>query len=723
VQVRILFEEVDRLLGEQKWPEALAALMRSEATLTASAAGGALRQRLEEAIHDLMFVCELDSIRQDSALSIEGSDFDTRGAAQRYPRAFRFFGVDVEQLPTETAVAALRERPALAVPIAAALDGWVDVRRALGEGESKWKPLVEVARGLDPDPLRDRLRALWGLPLTLELRVELGRLAASIEGKAHSPTALVALANALAEAGMPDSALQVLRDGQHSYPGDFWLAFDLGRAFFSRKDYAEAVRFYSVAVSIRPDSTAAHGNLGNALRRQGKLDEAIAELRKAIELDPKSARAYNGLGTALKDRGKLDQAVVEYRRALELDPEGAEYHSNFGVALIRQGKVNEAAAELRKAIDLDPNYALAHSNLGSALGDQGRLDEAITEYRKAIDLDPNLAEAHNGLGNVLMARGKLDEAIAEHKTAIDLDPRDALAHYNLGIAWQSQGRLDEAVAEYRKGLSLNPTSAKAHNNLGIALKDRWELDQAIAEHREALRLQPDYAEAHCNLGFLLLRKCELRQALQELRRGHELGSHSPRWRYPSADYVRQCERLIELDGLLPSFLDGTRTPANPTERIELAELCVLKRLYRVAVRLYEEAFAADARLADDLRDTNRYNAACAAALAGCGRGEEAEKLDDRDRAHLRCQALSWLRADLTVWGRVLARSAGRSPQVAGALRNWLAGPDLIVLRGPDTLAVLPEAERQAWQKLWNDVSDLLRRAQRKAGPEKKAAAP
>src|SRR5215472_4056243 len=49
---------------------------------------------------------------------------------------------------------------------------------------------------------------------------------------------------------------------------------------------------------------------------------------------------------------------------------------------------------------------------------------------------------------------------------------------------------------------------------------------------------------------------------------------------------------------------------------------------------------------DDLQTQDRYNAANAAALAGCGQGEDAAKLNDNERTRLRQQALTWLRADL-----------------------------------------------------------------------------
>jgi eukaryotic-like serine/threonine-protein kinase len=249
------------------------------------------------------------------------------------------------------------------------------------------------------------------------------------------------------------------------------------------------------------------------------------------------------------------------------------------------------------------------------------------------------------------------------------------------------------------------------------------IDEAVAECREAIRINKDLPEAHCNLGLTQRQQGEFRQALEELRRGHELGSKDPGWHYPSAQWMRQCERLVELDGKLPGFLEGKTTPSSPAERIELAELCSLKRLNRAAAHFYEEAFAGPAEAAVQLVAAHRYNAACAAALAGCGQGKDADQLDAKEKERLRGQALGWLQADLALRAKQLASGTpADGAAVQATLRHWLVDADLTGVRGPEALAKLPDTERQPWQKLWDDVADTLARAQAKAAPEKKSDA-
>jgi serine/threonine-protein kinase len=117
------------------------------------------------------------------------------------------------------------------------------------------------------------------------------------------------------------------------------------------------------------------------------------------------------------------------------------------------------------------------------------------------------------------------------------------------------------------------------------------------------------------------------------------------------------------------------------------------------------------KFAEDVPASTRYNAACAAALAGCGRGKDAADLDDAKRARLRRQALTWLRLDLAWWGKSLD---GGKPQsralVRSRMRHWRSDDDLAVVRGKDALARIPAEERKEWERLWTEVDALIRRA-------------
>jgi len=157
---------------------------------------------------------------------------------------------------------------------------------------------------------------------------------------------------------------------------------------------------------------------------------------------------------------------------------------------------------------------------------------------------------------------------------------------------------------------------------------------------------------------------------------------------------------------LPAIVAGDAHPANPAETIEFAVICVIrKNLNAAAARLFEAAFRNDPMLAAR-PEGQRYNAACAAALAGCGHGDDANLLNDEDRARWRHQAAAWLRADLTLLNEV-AQKPDQRQQVAKTLAHWLKDSDFSGVRDPQLIATRPEAERRLWESLWADVQQLL----------------
>ena len=127
------------------------------------------------------------------------------------------------------------------------------------------------------------------------------------------------------------------------------------------------------------------------------------------------------------------------------------------------------------------------------------------------------------------------------------------------------------------------------------------------------------------------------------------------------------------------------------------------------------ALVHDPALADDRRATHRYNADCAAALAMKAPGPGTAPIDDATRRGLRAQALGWLQAELSAWGKALdSGDPGARKAVAKALTLWKTDTDLAGLREADALAMLPEDERADWQALWSQVAALLGRAEAKS---------
>jgi tetratricopeptide (TPR) repeat protein len=330
------------------------------------------------------------------------------------------------------------------------------------------------------------------------------------------------------------------------------------------------------------------------------------------------------------------------------------------------------------------------------------VDEAIAGYRKAITLNPKDASAHYNLGIALRARGQLGEAIACFREVIVLAPKDVAARHELAVTLnqsghglRQRGKAADALEAHREALAImqklsvaDPTSipfqqelAGSYNNIGMALAAMGRPAEALAAQRRALPIRQKLADADpASTGH----QGNLAWCRSEIKSQH----------------------LAAVQDKLPALLKGDYKPKTNDERLSLAELCTLEKRYRKSTDLYVAAFAADPKLADTLKGGHRYHAACSAALAA-GKGEDAARLDDKERTRLRQQALDWLNADLAIYKTLMASGpANVRLLVQQRLKHWQKDSDLAGLRDKAALAELPTAEREQWQRLWAEVAVL-----------------
>jgi tetratricopeptide (TPR) repeat protein len=707
----------------------------------------AARKELSKVRKNQEMVAKLEEARLQRAAAGKGG-WDSEGARQLFEKAFAWYGLDVRSGPMEEVAAQIEASP-IREELVIALDEWS--RSAPAER----KRLRALANRADADAWRRQLRDALQQP-----KAERDRLVRQMADDPHVAelplASLIFLTGALDNMDAPERAVALLSDARQRSPRDFWVNFELAGALYHVSQPGEAVRYFTAAQALRPDSVAVLTNLGSALATQKRWAEAEAVLREAIRLRPDFPQAHISLGHLLSDQKKWPEAEAEDREAVRLNPDFPQAHYNLGNFLASQKKWPEAEAAyrqairlnrdfteahyslanllasqkkwpeaeavLREAIRLNPDDAYAYNNLGKLLYDQKKWPEAEAAYRQAIRLKPDEAYPHNNLANLLSDQKKWPEAEAELREAIRLKPDYSEAQYNLGLLFAAQKKWPEAEAAYRQAIRLKPDHPDPHHALGSLLASQKKWPEAEAAYRQAIRLEPDFALAHCYLGRVLGEQERYAESLAALRRGHELGSKQPGWPNPSARWVREAEQLVALDAKLPKVLSGEVQPAGAGERIALAQLCQIhKKRYAAAVRLYAAAFAEQPRLADDLGAGRRYDAACAAALAGCGQGEDAADLDDHERARLRQQALDWLRADLATWRQLFEKDPDTvRPVLVQRMRQSLADKDFAGVRGPEALARLPQLERQAWRTLWEDVAETLVGVEKTTAPEQKS---
>jgi serine/threonine-protein kinase len=527
-----------RAIGHQqtsdpvRWAGTLAvarsAVQRADGVLASGAATDELRQQLraaraalDEDEKDRRMVERLEDVIVDLQTGNFGQVNHRRTDAQ-FAQAFREYGIDVDRLAAQDAADRLRARP-IRRELAVAIDLWSVTRSPELAAPRTWQHLTAVARRADPDPWRNQLRDTLARPDLAGL----DDLAARVN-VAQTPSATVVLLADLLflrhRAGDLEKAVSVLQRAQALHPTDFVLACRLAGCFARQQpqDWDEQVRYYTVAVSLRPRSDVAHCALGVALAGRGQMADGLAAVRRAVALDGKSARNHAILGLIQRVKGDLAGAADSFRTAVQLEPGRAAYWSDLAMMQAELGRRREALEAFDKALELDPSRGQTHFNLGFAWKRWEGPAKALPHFRKAVACDPKLPRGHLFLGHCLDAVGKPDEADAAYREGIAQLPEDADLRIHYGTFLRSKYGDDDALAQFEAALERDPGRWEANYQKGLILRQRKDLPGAAAALQRAVAANPRFPGGHFHLGTLLAEQGKVKEGIAELRTAHKL---------------------------------------------------------------------------------------------------------------------------------------------------------------------------------------------------------
>jgi tetratricopeptide (TPR) repeat protein len=260
----------------------------------------------------------------------------------------------------------------------------------------------------------------------------------------------------------------------------------------SQQRDADAEIFYRRSLDANPQQPHVRHNLGNLLRRLGRLDESIAEQRAAIALKPNYAEAYLGLGLALLDKGDRENPDVTVDRA-------------------------EAEKVLRKALHIRPGYLEAQRALAVALNELNRPKESQAILRQILAsgrlLAHQAAEVEFNLGVSAGLENRYEDALKLYELAEMKGVDTTAINYNRGNAFQGLGMADMAVRSYRAALAGNPLSLETHRNLNHLLYRLGDDENFLRSYDEAIQLYPEKGELHLAKANFLFLKSDIASSL------------------------------------------------------------------------------------------------------------------------------------------------------------------------------------------------------------------
>jgi serine/threonine-protein kinase len=723
-------KEIAALRDTARWAESRAALKRAESRL-GWAGPYDLRERLDQARHDLELASTLDGIRLKRVTRGELEFYRAR-ASEEYAEAFERAELGRFSDPPAS-VAARINAAAIREALVSAVYDWAAC--AADKSQRSW--LLDLARQTQAAPTDWRGRALD--PAIWEDAQAMAELAETAPAATEPVSLLLALGERLG--GAEGDAAPLLQRVQREHPADFWVNLILGNRMLQWAP-KEAGGYYRAALASRPQAAVGYCAVGDALRLQNFPREAIDYYRKAIEIDPDYARAYSNLGLILQTEGRVDEAIKYCEQALRCDPDYAWAHQDLANALRRKGRLDEAQRHFRQVLRLDPGNWQAQDGIRSVLVQQGRWRDAQADWRTTLDAAPAGLNDWNGYAELCLFLGDQDEYGRVRRLLLNRFGATTAPHIAepIGRACLLAPGADEEIG---RGTALVDRALAAKDTTpdwvyryflfakGLAEYRHGNWDRAIATMEgEAGNVMGPCPRLVAAMAQQASGQSE--QALKTLARA----VFAFDWSASQADsrdvwivhvLRREAETLIL--GNLPALEEQERE-LEQDERLALVGFCQARGRYDVTARLYADAFAADPSLGDalaaecrrrialgdkqpvgrleELAAVCRYAAARCAISAGSIVKEDETLLSEAERARWRQQARDWLRDDLAIWRDVLN---GGSPAARATARKmlerWRGDSDLAGVRDNSQLEKLSAEEQQQCTVLWQDVDALI----------------
>jgi tetratricopeptide (TPR) repeat protein len=297
--------------------------------------------------------------------------------------------------------------------------------------------------------------------------------------------------------------------------------FKLGYAFYSKKEFEQAIEYFNSSIKYNPDLLESHFYLVQVYYDIGKIGLSLDECEEVLRIDPQNKEIVWFIK-------KNEQAKKYGRKAYENYEKGYLAYKNNNYA--------EAINYFKSSILNNSEYKDSHYYLALSYYNIGDFDNSITQWNEVIKIDP--------FDN--SAKRFLNKSLEEKKYG-----RDTLRYFNIGYDYYIKGEYEKAIEEFKKSLSCNPKFEKAQKYLSRSYYQLNQMDKYREEIEKATRLKvindEEKVEEHYKLGYEFYSLKKYQVAIEELKKALNLKNDYPAARYLLAEcYFKQKEYKIAL---------------------------------------------------------------------------------------------------------------------------------------------------------------------------------
>ncbi|MBS1797111.1 MAG: tetratricopeptide repeat protein [Acidobacteria bacterium] len=321
---------------------------------------------------------------------------------------------------------------------------------------------------------------------------------AAVDIDRDSAAAHWGLARAFENLGQFNDALEELRRATELAPENLEAKTKLGNYYLLMQPPLTAETEKLLEEIFARDANFIEGHVLKAslLAAEGKPEKEVVDvLNQAIAIDPTRTESYLSLARFYMRVNKAKEAETTLQKAVAVNPGRALGYIEYGRFLGFAARANEAEAQFKKATEVDPKDYDAREALAEFYVGQKQFDKAEAAYKELVQVQENSPEARTELANFYVQVGRRDEAVAIFNQILTETPEYVRARYRLGEIYLDQKETAKVTEQIDALLKINDKDSQA-----LLLRARLNLqnnraDDAVRDLEEILKKQPSHRDA------------------------------------------------------------------------------------------------------------------------------------------------------------------------------------------------------------------------------------
>jgi tetratricopeptide (TPR) repeat protein len=312
------------------------------------------------------------------------------------------------------------------------------------------------------------------------------------------------LANLLVQLGKAEQAKPVIDELVKQHPDDAGALAAQFSVDAAARDLTDAKTAADALVAAHPKTALGYYEQGKIADSQGRPEDALKLYSTALDLEPDSTTSLEAVVTNLVRAKRSPEALQRLDAASTRYPQLPFALNMKGAVLMGQHDATNAKAAFKSAIERQPTWWPPYSALA---GVQNELDHdpaaAAATLREGIAKSTDTLPLQTGLANLLVSQGKVDDAVKVYEDALAKNPQADVAANNLAMLLISY-RKDRQSLERAKTLTArfaNSPNPDFLDTYGWVLYKRGESEAAVATLQTVLTKIPESPTSLYHLGM------------------------------------------------------------------------------------------------------------------------------------------------------------------------------------------------------------------------------